>query len=176
MSDSPKPTPASGDGAAGAPVDAPELAKEARETPPRTDGDGQTQLAAGPAQPEVRESSIGFPVVGVGASAGGLEALESFLSRLPRTGMAFVVIQHLSPDFRSLMDELLEFLDDVVDELGSRREAEAVNWILQNGTGADRQLRVFETSGGDLKKVVDFICEETRHGLPIETPLERTAS
>ena len=36
--------------------------------------------------------------------------------------------------------------------------------------------RVYEASGGDLKKVVDFICEETRHGLPIETPLERTAS
>jgi carboxylate-amine ligase len=79
-------------------------------------------------------------------------------------------------EFRSLIDELLEFLDDVVDELGSRREVEAVNWILENGTGADRQLRVYETSGGDLKKVVDYICEETRHGLPIETPLERTAS
>ena len=79
-------------------------------------------------------------------------------------------------EFRSLIAELLEFLDDVVDELGSRREVEAVNWILENGSGADRQLRVFETSGGDLKKVVDFICEETRHGLPIETPLERTAS
>ena len=84
--------------------------------------------------------------------------------------------KEIEVEFRSLMDELLEFLDDVVDELGSRREVEAVNWILQNGTGADRQLRVFETSGGDLKKVVDFICEETRHGLPIETPLERTAS
>ena len=84
--------------------------------------------------------------------------------------------KEIEVEFRSLMDELLEFLDDVVDELGSRREVEAVNWILQNGTGADRQLRVYETSGGDLKKVVDFICEETRHGLPIETPLERTAS
>ena len=79
-------------------------------------------------------------------------------------------------EFRSLIAELLEFLDDVVDELGSRREVEAVNWILENGSGADRQLRVYEASGGDLKKVVDFICEETRHGLPIETPLERTAS
>ena len=84
--------------------------------------------------------------------------------------------KEIEVEFRSLMDELLEFLDDVVDELGSRREVEAVNWILQNGTGADRQLRVYETSGGDLKKVVDFICEETQHGLPVETPLERTAS
>src|SRR5687768_14838428 len=47
-------------------------------------------------------------VVGIGASAGGLEALERFFDNVPRdTGMAFVVVQHLSPDFKSLMDELL---------------------------------------------------------------------
>ncbi|HEY3819820.1 MAG TPA: chemotaxis protein CheB [Polyangiaceae bacterium] len=47
-------------------------------------------------------------VVGIGASAGGLDALERFFDSLPeRTGMAFVVVQHLSPDFRSMMDELL---------------------------------------------------------------------
>ena len=78
--------------------------------------------------------------------------------------------------FRSLVDEMLEFVDDVVDELGSRKEVEAVNWILENGTGADRQLRVYESSGGDLKKVVDYICEETEFGLPTQTPLARTAS
>jgi len=77
--------------------------------------------------------------------------------------------------FRSLVAEMLEFVDDVVDELGSRREVEAVNWILENGTGADRQLRAYEASGGDLIKVVDFICEETRHGLPIEMPPGRPA-
>jgi two-component system CheB/CheR fusion protein len=49
-----------------------------------------------------------FHVVGVGASAGGLEALESFFKHMPLdAGLAFVVIQHLSPDFKSLMDELL---------------------------------------------------------------------
>ena len=47
-------------------------------------------------------------VVGIGASAGGLDALEKFFDNVPReSGMAFVVVQHLSPDFRSLMDELL---------------------------------------------------------------------
>ena len=47
-------------------------------------------------------------VVAVGASAGGLSALESFFARMPiDSGMAFVVIQHLSPDFKSLMDDLL---------------------------------------------------------------------
>jgi two-component system CheB/CheR fusion protein len=46
--------------------------------------------------------------VGIGASAGGLEPLEKVFSALPPdTGMAFIVVQHLSPDFKSLMDEIL---------------------------------------------------------------------
>jgi len=46
--------------------------------------------------------------VGIGASAGGLEALSSFFSTIPATtGATFIVVQHLSPDFKSLMDELL---------------------------------------------------------------------
>src|SRR6476646_188800 len=49
-----------------------------------------------------------FHVVGIGASAGGLDSLERLFAQLPTdTGMAFVVLQHLSPDFKSLMDELL---------------------------------------------------------------------
>jgi two-component system, chemotaxis family, CheB/CheR fusion protein len=47
-------------------------------------------------------------IVGVGASAGGLESLEQLFASVPAdSGMAFVVVQHLSPDFRSLMDELI---------------------------------------------------------------------
>lgn len=50
----------------------------------------------------------GFPIVAVGASAGGLYALEQFFEAVPSdSGMAFVVIQHLSPDFKSLMDDIL---------------------------------------------------------------------
>ena len=49
-----------------------------------------------------------FFVVGVGASAGGLEALEELFREVPvDSGMAFVVVQHLSPNFKSIMDELL---------------------------------------------------------------------
>ena len=49
-----------------------------------------------------------FLVIAIGASAGGLESLERLFTHLPGdTGMAFVVLQHLSPDFKSLMDELL---------------------------------------------------------------------
>ncbi len=47
-------------------------------------------------------------VVGIGASAGGLKPIEEFFDHMPAdSGMAFVVVQHLSPDFKSLMDELL---------------------------------------------------------------------
>ncbi|EAQ80410.1 chemotaxis protein CheB [Blastopirellula marina] len=49
-----------------------------------------------------------FSVVGLGASAGGLESLEIFFANMPYdSGMAFIVVQHLSPDFKSVMDELL---------------------------------------------------------------------
>src|SRR5687767_6052084 len=60
--------------------------------------------------PAVRATVIAPPqfVVGIGASAGGLDPLVRFFDNLPRTtGMAFVIVQHLSPDFKSLMDELL---------------------------------------------------------------------
>ena len=67
--------------------------------------------------------------------------------------------------FRELMDELFAFVDDVVDDLGSRQEVDALRWILENGTGADRQLRTFHANGGDLRRVVDFICDETSHGI-----------
>lgn len=67
--------------------------------------------------------------------------------------------------YRNLCDELLDFVDDVLDELGSRHEVEYIRTILDNGTGADRQLAVFEQSGGDLKKVVDYIVEETKLGV-----------
>jgi len=61
---------------------------------------------------------------------------------------------------RALMEELLEFIDDVVDELGSRKEVEYLRTILKNGTGADRQLAVYEKTK-DLTKVVDYIMEQT---------------
>jgi carboxylate-amine ligase len=51
-----------------------------------------------------------------------------------------------------------------VDGLGSRKEVEYLHTILENGTGADRQLAVFEETG-DLKAVVDYIVKETRMGL-----------
>src|SRR5690348_15437675 len=49
-----------------------------------------------------------FPIVGIGASAGGLEAFAQFLAGLPeKTGMAFVLVQHLDPQHESLLAEIL---------------------------------------------------------------------
>jgi len=65
---------------------------------------------------------------------------------------------------RDLMQEYFEFVDDVLDELDCRREVNYIRKILEMGTGADRQLRVFNETK-DLKKVVDYIMEETEVGV-----------
>lgn len=76
---------------------------------------------------------------------------------------------------RELLLEYLAFVDDVVDELGSREEINYIHEILKNGTGADRQLRVYEETG-DLKKVVDYIMEETAAGLYDDEPATATTA
>jgi len=66
---------------------------------------------------------------------------------------------------RELISELLEwFIDDVVDELGSRREVEYAFTIMRNGTSADRQLAVYDRTGS-LEAVVDHLVAETAEGV-----------
>jgi carboxylate-amine ligase len=65
---------------------------------------------------------------------------------------------------KDLAIELLEFVDDVVDELGSRSAVEYLHTILAQGTSADRQLAAFQ-AGGDLRAVVDVIAEQTLEGV-----------
>jgi carboxylate-amine ligase len=66
---------------------------------------------------------------------------------------------------RDLTLELLDFVDDVVDELGSRADVEYVQTMLAQGTSADRQLRRYEETGS-LHAVVDMLAEETAAGVP----------
>lgn len=82
---------------------------------------GRKKLTAGGIKPKIKTRSPKletkesedlrnklFPIVGIGASAGGLEALKQLLTSLPRdTGMAFVVVQHLDPKHESILPELL---------------------------------------------------------------------
>jgi carboxylate-amine ligase len=66
---------------------------------------------------------------------------------------------------RELITEMLEwFVDDVVDELGSRREVEYAFQIMRGGTSADRQLEVYRETG-DLRSVVDRLVAETAEGV-----------
>jgi two-component system, chemotaxis family, CheB/CheR fusion protein len=59
--------------------------------------------------PDIEMPEVGFPIIGIGASAGGLEALELFLKNVPEdSGMAFVIVQHLDPTRKDLMVELLQ--------------------------------------------------------------------
>ena len=66
--------------------------------------------------------------------------------------------------YGQLLDELLEFVDDVVDELGSRNDVYYAREIVKHKTGADRQIAVYEKTN-NLQAVVDYIVEETQHGV-----------
>jgi carboxylate-amine ligase len=68
---------------------------------------------------------------------------------------------------RDLIRELLHFVDKVVDDLGSRKEIEHIHTILERGTSADEQLRVWRETG-DIKSVVDHLIEMTMENVPCE--------
>jgi len=65
---------------------------------------------------------------------------------------------------RDLIIEYLAFVDEVLDELGSRKEIGYIRTMLAQGSGADRQLTVFRETN-DLKRVVDFMADETKADL-----------
>ncbi|MBC8045038.1 MAG: carboxylate-amine ligase, partial [Rhizobacter sp.] len=71
---------------------------------------------------------------------------------------------------KDLIYELLRFVDPAVEELGSRHEINTIYKILEQGTSAQKQLDVYEKSGGDIKSVVDFLIRETLEGLPVALP------
>jgi glutamate---cysteine ligase / carboxylate-amine ligase len=73
--------------------------------------------------------------------------------------------KNIEAPYKDLHGELLDFVDDVLDELGSRKEVEYTLKMIENGTGADRQLKVFNESDGNHRKVVDYIVAETKLGV-----------
>ena len=70
-------------------------------------------------------------------------------------------------DERDLLHEMIAFIATEVDELGLHRELAHVEKILREGTGADRQIRAWESRSHDLKAVVDHIVAETYEGLTV---------
>jgi len=65
---------------------------------------------------------------------------------------------------KQLIGEIRDFVSDVVEELGSQNEIAYIDRILEEGSGADRQLRVFQETN-DLKQVVDYMINQTEQGL-----------
>jgi carboxylate-amine ligase len=73
------------------------------------------------------------------------------------------------------MLELREFVEDVVDDLGSRSAVDYIHTVLEHGTSADRQLKTYAETN-DLTAVVDQLIRETMEGVPIDlSPREATA-
>ena len=104
-----------------------------------------------------------FPVVGIGASAGGLEALEQFFTSMPaNSGIAFVVIQHLDPNHKGIMPELLQRVTDmkvisVTDHLKIKPDSVYViptNKSMSILNGALHLFEPVETRG--LRLPIDF--------------------
>ncbi len=108
---------------------------------------------------------MGVPVVGIGASAGGLESLQSFFEAVPvDSGMAFVVIQHLSPHFKSMMGQLLARSTSLPIEVAS------------SGTEVQPN-RVYLLPPGKLMVIVDqrlVLADKSKDGVdfPIDCFLE----
>ncbi|MCB9652205.1 MAG: carboxylate-amine ligase [Deltaproteobacteria bacterium] len=73
--------------------------------------------------------------------------------------------QQTQVPFAELVEDLLDFVDDVLDELGARSVVDTVRRIVADGTSADRQLETYERSGQNLEAVVDQILEETMLGV-----------
>ncbi|HEY3500563.1 MAG TPA: chemotaxis protein CheB [Polyangiaceae bacterium] len=93
-------------------------------------------------QGEAEPGGAIFRIVGIGASAGGLESLERFFSAMPPdSGMAFIVIQHLSPDFKTLMAELLARHSEMTIALAVDGEQVLPNHVYLLPPGKELELR-----------------------------------
>jgi carboxylate-amine ligase len=74
---------------------------------------------------------------------------------------------------RESLSELLDFVNDVVDDLGSRHEINYLRRLLEDprGTGADRQIAVYQQTGS-LDAVIRLLMQQTMRGISMEMPVE----
>ena len=105
----------------------------------------------------------GFPIVGIGASAGGLETLEAFFSKMPsEANMAFVIIQHLSPNFKSIMASLLAkhtqmTVNEIEDGTALAPNCVYLNPPNKNVAVFNRTLHLMEpVKSGAINMPIDF--------------------
>ena len=106
-----------------------------------------------------------FFIAGVGASAGGLDALERFFSAAPKdTNLAYVVVQHLSPDYKSLMDEILAKRTDMPVRVATDGMIVEPNNVYlippkKSITIVERELHLAKREGGTLYLPIDIFFE-----------------
>jgi two-component system CheB/CheR fusion protein len=89
----------------------PAVPSPAEEQPPALPDESAAQATPATAADSSARSKASFPVVGIGASAGGLAAIEAFFAAIPphaESEMAFVVVQHLDPDHKSILIDLVK--------------------------------------------------------------------
>ncbi|MFG0267505.1 MAG: chemotaxis protein CheB [Rhodopirellula sp. JB055] len=118
------------------------------------------------APPPKADGSPGIhAVVGIGASAGGLKAIENLFRNLPDdTGMTFIVVQHLSPDFKSLMDEILArftTMKIVNTQNGARLEPDTIYLIppKKNLTVTDGHFVTSDMDRDQIQRPVDLLFQ-----------------
>jgi carboxylate-amine ligase len=97
-----------------------------------------------------------------------------------RAGLDADVIDYVQGrrhSMRESISELLDFVDDVIDDLGSRAEINHLRDVLEDphGTGADHQVAVYEETGS-LYDVVQFLMQQTMKGIPTEEVVEAVTS
>ncbi len=86
-----------------------------------------------PARENLQEKKEQLLVIGIGASAGGLEALQQFFRNMPgSSGLCFVVIQHLSPDYKSLMADILGKHTEMTVTPGRERDGDLSGYRLSH--------------------------------------------
>jgi two-component system CheB/CheR fusion protein len=106
-----------------------------------------------------------FYIVGIGASAGGLDALERFFEAAPKdANLAYVVIQHLSPDYKSLMDEILAKRTDMPVRVATDGIKVKPNHVYlippkKSITILGRELYLKKREGGSLYLPIDIFFE-----------------
>ncbi|HXX79359.1 MAG TPA: carboxylate-amine ligase, partial [Ktedonobacteraceae bacterium] len=90
---------------------------------------------------------------------------------LDAEALDFVRDRRLS--MRDAIHELLDFVDDVLDDLGSRNEINYLRALLTDfrGTGADRQIAIYRETGS-IDAVTRFLMQQTMQGIPLEFPVE----
>jgi chemotaxis response regulator CheB len=96
-------------------------------------------LSTGDNSTDLQTTAISFPIIGVGASAGGLEAIKKFLSGIPQgvdPGMAFVLVQHLAPDHKSILAGDSEAFYDSDGDGSRRRDGGSTESRLRDSAGS----------------------------------------